>query len=100
MAPVSFTVSSAIADSPTRKTGIPAFLAGTLLILANWPWTLLAIKPVSDAGPGFGEIGGHQQDPRPHRHQEQAAFGADRARRAFGHFPFSLPSPPVDLAEA
>ena len=31
------------------QTGIPAFLAGALLILANWPWTLIAIKPVNDA---------------------------------------------------
>jgi Domain of unknown function (DUF1772) len=31
------------------QTGKPAFLAGALLMLANWPWTLLAIKPVNDA---------------------------------------------------
>jgi hypothetical protein len=31
------------------QTGIPVFLAGALLILANWPWTLTAIKPVNDA---------------------------------------------------
>jgi len=31
------------------QTGKPAFLAGALLILANWPWTLIAIKPVNDA---------------------------------------------------
>ncbi len=30
------------------QTGIPAFLAGALLILAPWPWTLLVIKPVND----------------------------------------------------
>ena len=31
------------------QTGRPTFLAGALLILANWPWTLIAIKPVNDA---------------------------------------------------
>ena len=31
------------------QTGKPAFLAGAFLILANWPWTLIAIKPVNDA---------------------------------------------------
>ncbi len=30
------------------QTGILAFLVGALLILANWPWTLLVIKPVND----------------------------------------------------
>jgi hypothetical protein len=29
------------------QTGNAAFLAGALLILANWPWTLIAIKPVN-----------------------------------------------------
>jgi uncharacterized membrane protein len=42
------------------QTGSLAFLAGGLLILANWPWTLLAVAPtnkalmatpVSEAGP-------------------------------------------------
>ena len=31
------------------QTGKPAFLAGALLIVATWPWTLLAIKPINDA---------------------------------------------------
>jgi divalent metal cation (Fe/Co/Zn/Cd) transporter len=31
------------------QTGIIAFLIGGLVILANWPWTLLVIKPVNDA---------------------------------------------------
>ena len=31
------------------QTGKPAFFAGALLIVANWPWTLVAIKPVNDA---------------------------------------------------
>jgi len=30
------------------QTGVLAFLAGALLMLANWPWTLIAIKPVND----------------------------------------------------
>jgi hypothetical protein len=30
------------------QTGKPAFLVGALLMLAPWPWTLLAIKPVND----------------------------------------------------
>jgi hypothetical protein len=43
------------------QTGVLAFLLGALLILANWPWTLMVIKPVNDrlmqtdlaaAGPG------------------------------------------------
>ena len=31
------------------QTGKPAFMIGALLMLAPWPWTLLAIKPVNDA---------------------------------------------------
>jgi uncharacterized membrane protein len=31
------------------QTGKPAFLAGALFMLAPWPWTLLAMKPVNDA---------------------------------------------------
>jgi hypothetical protein len=31
------------------QTGTPLFLIGGLVILANWPWTLLVIKPVNDA---------------------------------------------------
>ena len=43
------------------QTGVLAFLLGALLILANWPWTLMVIKPANDrlmqtdlgaAGPG------------------------------------------------
>ena len=30
-------------------TGKPAFLAGALLIVANWPWTLIAIMPTNKA---------------------------------------------------
>jgi hypothetical protein len=30
------------------QTGLIAFLIGGLLMLANWPWTLLVIKPVND----------------------------------------------------
>jgi hypothetical protein len=31
------------------QTGTFAFLAGAVLILANWPWTLLVLKPTNDA---------------------------------------------------
>jgi hypothetical protein len=31
------------------QTGTALFLIGGLVILANWPWTLLVIKPVNDA---------------------------------------------------
>lgn len=31
------------------QTGKPAFMAGALLMLAPWPWTLLALKPINDA---------------------------------------------------
>ena len=30
------------------QTGQLAYLAGAILMLANWPWTLLVIKPVND----------------------------------------------------
>lgn len=30
------------------QTGEFAFMAGALAIVANWPWTLLAIKPTND----------------------------------------------------
>ena len=32
-----------------RQAGTLAFLAGAVLILANWPWTLLVLKPTNDA---------------------------------------------------
>src|SRR5262245_7422528 len=32
-----------------RQTGTVAFLAGGLLMLANWPWTLLVIAPTNKA---------------------------------------------------
>jgi hypothetical protein len=31
------------------QTGKPAFMVGALLMLAPWPWTLLALKPTNDA---------------------------------------------------
>ena len=31
------------------QTGKPALLIGALFMLASWPWTLIAIKPVNDA---------------------------------------------------
>lgn len=31
------------------QTGKPAFMVGALLMLAPWPWTLLALKPINDA---------------------------------------------------
>lgn len=33
------------------------FLAGGLLLLANWPWTLFAIKPVNDRLKGLLDSG-------------------------------------------
>jgi hypothetical protein len=42
------------------RTGNPAFLVGTILLLSNWPWTMLGIMPTNkilmatelkDAGP-------------------------------------------------
>lgn len=32
-----------------RQTGRSSFLVGGLLMLANWPWTLMVLKPVNDA---------------------------------------------------
>lgn len=31
------------------QTSLPGFLIGAMAMLAPWPWTLLAIKPVNDA---------------------------------------------------
>lgn len=31
------------------ETGVAAFLVGALLIVANWPWTLLGIMPTNSA---------------------------------------------------
>jgi hypothetical protein len=40
---------SVLGASAWWQTGTPAFLAGAVLILPNWPWTLLAIMPANKA---------------------------------------------------
>ena len=32
-----------------RQTGEPVFVAGALLMIANWPWTLFAMMPTNNA---------------------------------------------------
>ncbi len=51
------------------QTGLAAFLAGALLILATWPWTLLAIKPINDALMATDLGGGRTRNPRPASHK-------------------------------
>lgn len=64
------------------QTGKPAFLAGALLIVANWPWTLIAIKPINDAlmatdlakaGPRVADRFDGEQRPRPIGQDQQGA---------------------------
>jgi len=62
------------------QTGVLTFLLGALLMLANWPWTLMVIKPVNDrlmqtdlaaAGPGTRSLL-QKWDPL---HGERTLFG-------------------------
>ena len=77
------------------QTGKPAFLAGALLILANWPWTLIAIKPVNDALDGDRSRQGRPQDPRLCSSSGTRFMPCGPRSARFRSFPFSLPCPPA-----
>ena len=68
------------------QTGKPAFLAGALLIAGQLAVDADRHQAGQRCADGDRSRQSRAQDPRPHRHLEQAACGADRARRAFGHF--------------
>jgi len=76
------------------QTGKPAFLAGAVLILANWPWTLIAIMPTNKAlmATDLARAG-------PKTRALIVKWGGLHAvRTALGAL--SLPSPPVEPAKA
>jgi hypothetical protein len=77
------------------QTGVLAFLLGALLILANWPWTLMVIKPANDrlmqtdlgaAGPGTRSL----------LHKWNQLHGVRTLSAPFRSLPFCLPSRPIE----
>jgi hypothetical protein len=66
------------------QTGRAAFLAGAFLMLANWPWTLIAMMPTNRTLSGDRSRRGGCWDPRPYHQMEWAASRQDGVWRARG----------------